>query len=124
MKATAEARIRMNATELRNLLGARDLTIAALRAKDPQLADQVVALVRQDESARLIASLDVPAQVRAELVQIDFAKTAGDVVGQLRTKLVELGVDKAQVDQLAQRVGTANRGLQQEQTIGTQPAVA
>ncbi len=114
----------MNGTELRKLLGARDLTIDALRAKDPQLADQIVALVRQDESARLIASLDVPDQVRSKLAKIDFTKTTGDVVGRLRTKLVKLGVDKAQVEQLARRLGSASLGLQPGQLIGSQPAIA
>jgi hypothetical protein len=116
--------IGMNLYRLRQLRDAKGLTIEALQAKVPDLADEVIALVRREDAARLIASLDLPEQVRLQVAEIDVTGSTDDVAEQLRGRLVELGVDDVQVEQLAQHARNVTLGLQPGQAIATHPAVA
>ena len=109
------------------LLGAKNLTINELRATAPALADEVIALVRRAEAARLTDALgDAPEDVRARIVEIDITRATGDVVEHLRAKLVELGVEHEHVQKVVQRARETNlgRGLDPRQGIGADPAVA
>ena len=73
------------------LLGAKNLTINELRATAPALADEVIALVRRAEAARLTDALgDAPEDVRARIVEIDITRATGDVVEHLRAKVSPL----------------------------------
>jgi hypothetical protein len=112
---------------LRALLDARHLTLEALRATDPALADHVVALMRRAEGTRLREALtDLPEHVRVTVETIDFTTTTGDMVEHLRARLVELGVGDEDVEKAvkcARRVKPAP-APQPTQVIGSQPAVA
>lgn len=112
---------------LHALLGAKGLTIEELRATNPTLADEVLALVRGAESARFKAGLgDLPGHVRAKVEEIDFTKTAGNMVEHLRVKIVELGVAKEHVQQVVARAQKVKigQGLQPGHAIGAHPEVA
>jgi hypothetical protein len=111
----------------RALLDAQNLTLDALRAKDPALADQVHTLIRQAELARLEPSLvDLPDDVRAKVASVDLTRTTGDVVAHLRVKLVELGVDPEYVERVVQKAHSAKLGksLPPGQPVGSAVAVA
>ena len=109
------------------LLAAKHLTLAALRAQDPALADQVQALLRQSEQARLVASLeDLPADVVAKVAAVDLVRAIGDVVAHLGAQLVEAGVAAAHVALIVHRARVAKLGtsLGSTQPITAVPVIA
>ena len=117
----------MKNSMLRALLGARGQTVEQLRATSPALADEVLALVRGAEGARLARALgDLPDHVRAKVEEIDFTGATGNVVEHLRVKLTELGIEDEQIQQVVARAQKVKdgQGLQPGQVIGTQPEIA
>ncbi len=117
----------MNKNLFGELLGATNLTIDELRAKSPALADEVVALVRQAEVARLQDALSGTAErVRTRVAEVDLARATGDVVEHLRRKLLELGVEREQAQKVVEQAESAGlgQGLPPTQAIGVEPVVA
>ena len=108
-------------------IDAKHLTLDAIRARDPALADEIHALVRQAERAQLGSSLkDLPDDVRAKIASIDLTRTTGNAVEHLRLRLVELDVNNEHIQKIVKHAKASNLGqpIPQNQPIATLPAVA
>jgi hypothetical protein len=117
----------MNKTMFRSLLAVKDRTIEELRAQNPALAHEVVALIRRAESAHLQDALrGLPTHVRAKVEAIDLTQATGDVIEHLRARLVDLSVEQKHITKVIRRARKTKLGqnLPPGQVIGAHPAVA
>ena len=85
----------MNPDMRRALLGSRHLSLAEIEAKDPRLAKELSALMRQAEAAEVKAAIlsEAPKDVRKKFEEVDFTDIVDEDGERLEAKLIEIGVD-------------------------------
>jgi hypothetical protein len=109
---------------LKDLQRARGLPVDVLRDQSPQLAEQIVPVVEQGDADRLVAALNIPDDVRAQIGALDTSKGTDDVISQLRTRLTALHVLQADIDSIVQGAQQTASQIGSTDVPGSQPGIA